>query len=179
MSTMHGTTILAVLRDDAVAVAGDGQVTQGEIVVKHTARKIQRLYNNSVLVGFAGSAADGMTLLDRLSLQLEQSGGQLRKAAVALARDWRTDKFLRRLEAQVVAATREEVLVISGDGDVVQPDRNFVAIGSGGPYAMAAAQALMDHTAMDARSIARASLEIAASICIYTNTHLVVETLPE
>jgi ATP-dependent HslUV protease subunit HslV len=179
MERVRSTTILAVLRDGVAAMAGDGQVTQGEIVLKHTARKIQRLYNNKVLVGFAGSAADGMTLLDRLSMQLEQNGGQLRKAAVALARDWRTDKYLRRLEAQVVAATVDELLVVSGDGDVVQPDRMFAAIGSGGPYALAAAQALVDHTALDARSIAKASLEIAASICIYTNTHLVVDAIPE
>ena len=178
MVRTRSTTILAVLREGVAAIAADGQVTQGEVVLKHTARKVQRLYNNSVLVGFAGSASDGMTLLDRLSMQLEQSGGQLRKAAVALAREWRTDKYLRRLEAQVVAATVEELLVISGDGDVVQPDRNFIAIGSGGPYALAAAHALMDHTTLGARDIARASLEIASSICIYTNDRLVLETIP-
>jgi ATP-dependent HslUV protease subunit HslV len=179
MATMRSTTILAVVRDGVAAMAGDGQVTQGEVVMKHTARKLQRLYNNKVLVGFAGSASDGMTLLDRLSMQLEQNGGQLRKAAVALAREWRTDKYLRRLEAQVVAATVDELLVISGDGDVVQPDHNFIAIGSGGPYALAAAQALVENTTLDARAIAKASLEIAASICIYTNNHLVVDSIPE
>jgi ATP-dependent HslUV protease subunit HslV len=179
MERIRSTTILAVTREGIAAMAGDGQVTQGDVVMKHTARKIRRLYHNRVLVGFAGSAADGITLLDRLEAQLEQAGGQLRKAAVELAKDWRTDKFLRRLEAQVIAATPGELLVVSGDGDVIQPDEGFVAIGSGGPYAHAAAQALMRHTTLDARTIARSSLEIAASICIYTNDRIAVESLPE
>ena len=179
MTPLRSTTILAVVRDGVAAMAGDGQVTQGDVVVKHSARKIQRLYHNQVLVGFAGGAADGITLLERLEAQLEAHGGQLRRAAVELAKDWRTDKFLRRLEAQVVAATPEGLLVVSGDGDVIQPDEGFIAIGSGGPYAHAAAQALIRHTPMDARAIARSALEIAASICIYTNDRIVVESLPE
>lgn len=179
MTPLRSTTILAVVRDGVAALAGDGQVTQGDVVVKHSARKIRRLYHNQVLVGFAGGAADGVTLLERLETQLEAHGGQLRRAAVELAKDWRTDKFLRRLEAQVVAATPEELLVVSGDGDVIQPDEGFIAIGSGGPYAQAAAQALVRHTSMDARLIARSALDIAASICIYTNDRIVVESLPE
>jgi ATP-dependent HslUV protease subunit HslV len=179
MERTRSTTILAVARDGVAAIAGDGQVTQGDVVMKHSARKIRRLYHNMVLVGFAGSTADGVTLLERLDTHLEQASGQLRKAAVELAKDWRADKYLRRLEAQVIAATPDELLVITGDGDVIQPDGGFVAIGSGGPYAHAAAQALMAHTALDARSVARAALEIAASICIYTNDRIVVESLPE
>jgi ATP-dependent HslUV protease subunit HslV len=179
MEPIRSTTIVAVVRDGVAAMAGDGQVTQGEVVVKHTARKIRRMYNNRILVGFAGSAADGISLLDRLEAQLEQHGGQLRKAAVELAKDWRTDKFLRRLEAEVVAASADELLVVSGNGDVIQPDESLIAIGSGGPYAQAAAQALMRHTAMRAPEIAQAALEIAASICIYTNDRIVVESLSE
>jgi ATP-dependent HslUV protease subunit HslV len=179
MERIRSTTILAVARDGVAAIAGDGQVTQGDVVMKHSARKIRRLYHNKVLVGFAGSTADGVTLLERLDTHLEQASGQLRKAAVELAKDWRTDKYLRRLEAQMIAATPDELLVLTGDGDVIQPDGGFVAIGSGGPYAHAAAQALMDHTALDARAIARTALEIAASICIYTNDRIVVESLPE
>jgi len=179
MSRTRSTTIIAVVRGGVAAMAGDGQVTQGDVVMKHTARKIRRLYHNRVLVGFAGAAADGITLLDRLEAQLEQNGGQLRKAAVELAKDWRTDKYLRRLEAEVVAATPDELLVVSGNGDVIQPDESVIAIGSGGPYAHAAAQALLRHTAMDAKAIARAALEIAASICIYTNDHLTLESIPE
>jgi ATP-dependent HslUV protease, peptidase subunit HslV len=179
MTPLRSTTILAIVRDGVAAMAGDGQVTQGDVVMKHSARKIRRLYHSQVLVGFAGGAADGVTLLERLEAQLEAHGGQLRRAAVELAKDWRTDKFLRRLEAQVVAATPEELLVVSGDGDVIQPDEGFIAIGSGGPYAHAAAQALIRHTSMDARAIARAALDIAASICIYTNDRIVVESLPE
>jgi ATP-dependent HslUV protease subunit HslV len=159
-------------------MAGDGQVTQGEVVMKHTARKIRRIYNNSVLVGFAGSAADGLALLERLEAQLEQSGGQLRKAAVDLAKDWRTDKYLRRLEAEVVAATADELLVVTGTGDVIQPDQGFLAIGSGGPYAHAAAQALVQYTSMSAVDVARSALQIAASLCIYTNDRIVVESIP-
>ncbi len=179
MERIRSTTIVAVVRDGVAAMAGDGPVTQGEVVVKHTARKIRRMYNNRILVGFAGAAADGITLLDRLEAQLEQTGGQLRKAAVELAKDWRTDKFLRRLEAEVVAASTDELLVVSGNGDIIQPDEGLIAIGSGGAYAQAAAQALIRHTALPAPEIARSALEIAASICIYTNDRIVVESLPE
>jgi ATP-dependent HslUV protease, peptidase subunit HslV len=146
-------------------------------VMKHTARKIRRMYNDKIVVGFAGSAADGLALFERLESQLEQHGGQLRKAAVELAKDWRTDKFLRRLEAEVVAATTDELLVITGAGDVIQPDEGIIAIGSGGPYAHAAAQALMRHTDLGAEEIARTALEIAASLCIYTNNQIIVEAL--
>jgi ATP-dependent HslUV protease, peptidase subunit HslV len=179
MERIRSTTIVAVVRDGVAAMAGDGQVTQGEVVVKHTARKIRRMYNNRILVGFAGAAADGITLLERLEAQLEQTGGQLRKAAVELAKDWRTDKFLRRLEAEVVAASTDELLVVSGNGDIIQPDEGLIAIGSGGAYAQAAAQALVRHTTLPAPEIARAALEIAASICIYTNDRIIVESLPE
>jgi ATP-dependent HslUV protease subunit HslV len=146
--------------------------------MKHTARKIRRVYNNKILVGFAGSAADGIALLDRLEGQLEQHSGQLRKAAVELAKDWRTDKYLRRLEAEVVAATTDELLVVTGTGDVIQPDEGIIAIGSGGPYAHAAAMALLHHTDLSAAEIARTALEIAASLCIYTNNHINLEALP-
>lgn len=179
MERIRSTTIVAVVRDGVAAMAGDGQVTQGEVVVKHTARKIRRMYNNRILVGFAGAAADGITLLERLEAQLEQNGGQLRKAAVELAKDWRTDKFLRRLEAEVVATSTDELLVVSGNGDIIQPDEGLIAIGSGGAYAQAAAQALVRHTTLPAPEIARAALEIAASICIYTNDRIIVESLPE
>jgi ATP-dependent HslUV protease, peptidase subunit HslV len=179
MERLRSTTIVAVTRDGSAAMAGDGQVTHGEVVMKHTARKIRRMYNNRILVGFAGSAADGLALLERLEAQLEQNGGQLRKAAVELAKDWRTDKYLRRLEAEVVAATADELLVVTGNGDVIQPDEGLIAIGSGGPYAHAAAQALIRHTSMTARDIAQSALEIAASLCIYTNDRIAVESLPE
>jgi ATP-dependent HslUV protease subunit HslV len=179
MERIRSTTIVAVVRNGVAAMAGDGQVTQGEVVVKHTARKIRRMYNNRILVGFAGTAADGITLLERLEAQLEQTGGQLRKAAVELAKDWRTDKFLRRLEAEVIAASTDELLVVSGNGDIIQPDEGLIAIGSGGAYAQAAAQALVRYTSLGPPEIARAALEIAASICIYTNDRIIVESLPE
>ena len=178
MQDRHGTTIIAVKRDGVVAMAGDGQITQGDVVMKHTARKIRRMYNNRILVGFAGSAADGIALLERLEGQLEQNGGQLRRAAVELAKDWRTDKYLRRLEAEVVAAAEDELLVVSGNGDVIQPDEGLIAIGSGGPYAHAAAQALLRHSSLGAREIAESAMQIAASLCIYTNDRIVVETVP-
>ena len=178
MERIRSTTIVAVARDGKVAMAGDGQVTQGEVVMKHTARKIYRMYNNRILVGFAGSAADGITLLERLESQLEQNGGNLRRAAINLAKDWRSNKYLRRLEAEVVAAAEDELLVVSGNGDVVQPDGHLIAIGSGGPYAFAAARALLDHSALDAPAIAEAALKIASSICIYTNNQIIVETIP-
>jgi ATP-dependent HslUV protease subunit HslV len=179
MSQIRSTTILAVMKNGVSAMAGDGQVTHGEVAMKHTARKIYRMYNSSIVVGFAGSTSDGITLLERLETQLEQQGGQLRKAAVELAKDWRTDKYLRRLEAEVVAASADELLVITGNGDVISPDEGIIAIGSGGPYAQAAAMALVKHSTLGAADIARAALEIAASICIYTNDHIIVEAIPE
>jgi ATP-dependent HslUV protease subunit HslV len=156
---------------------GDGQITAGDVVMKHRARKIRRLYHGAVVVGFAGSAADGLTLVERFESHLEQSGGRLRRAAVDLAKEWRTDRFLRRLEAQILAASSEEILVISGDGDVVEPDEDVAAIGSGGVYAQAAATALLRHTEMDAETIAREAMRIASDICIYTNADVVLETL--
>ncbi len=178
MARYRSTTIVAVIRDGVAAMAGDGQITHGEIALKHNARKIYRVYNDKVVVGFAGSAADGVTLVERLEGQLEQNSGQLRKAAVELAKDWRTDKYLRRLEAEVVAATAEELLVVTGTGDVIQPDEGVIAIGSGGPYAYAAASALLKHTGLSAPEIVRSALSIAASLCIYTNDHVTLETLP-
>ncbi len=178
MTRYRSTTVVAVMRNGVAALAGDGQVTHGEVALKHNARKIHRVYNDKVVVGFAGSAADGITLVERLEGQLVQHGGQLRKAAVELAKDWRTDKYLRRLEAEVVAATAEELLVVTGTGDVIQPDEGVIAIGSGGPYAYAAATALLQHTDLSAPEIARSALLIAASLCIYTNDHIIVETLP-
>jgi ATP-dependent HslUV protease subunit HslV len=173
----RATTIVAVRRGGRVAMAGDGQVTVGDVVMKRQARKIRRLHHDTVLAGFAGSAADGITLLDRFEAQLEQSGGRLRRAAVDLAKEWRTDRFLRRLEAQLLAASEEAILVLSGDGDVIEPDDEVAAIGSGGVYAQAAATALMRHTEMDAAAIAQAAMTIAGEICIYTNADVVLETL--
>ncbi len=174
---LHATTIVAVRTPSLVALAGDGQVTLGEIVMKHTARKVHRIYHGKVLAGFAGSAADGMTLLERFEAQLEGNAGQLRKAAVELAKEWRTDRFLRRLEAQIVTADGEGILLLTGDGDVIEPDGQTVAIGSGGAYALAAARALLEHSTLDAAAIARASMNIAAAMCIYTNSEIVLETL--
>ena len=174
---LHATTIVVVRTPSTVAMAGDGQVTHGDIVTKHTARKVRPIYHGAVLAGFAGSVADGLTLLERFEAQLEASSGQLRKAAVDLAKEWRTDRFLRRLEAQILVADREHILLFSGDGDVIEPDGSAAAIGSGGAYALAAARALLEHSTLNAVAIARASMAIAASMCIYTNSELVLETL--
>lgn len=178
MARTRATTIVAVRRQGQVVLIGDGQVTVGDVVMKHHARKIRRLHHDTVLAGFAGSAADGITLLDRFEAQLEHTNGQLRRAAVELAKEWRTDRFLRRLEAQLVAANEEAMLVLSGDGDVIEPDGDVVAIGSGGVYAQAAATALMRHTEMGASEIAQAAMRIAGEMCIYTNAEVVLETLP-
>ncbi|MFI5272902.1 MAG: ATP-dependent protease subunit HslV [Ktedonobacterales bacterium] len=176
---MRATTILAVRKGDDVAMAGDGQVTVGEVVMKHTARKIRRLAGGQVLAGFAGSTADALTLFDKFESMLERSQGNMRRAAVALTKDWRTDKYLRRLEAMLLVASRSELLVLTGDGDVVEPDDGVAAIGSGGTYAQAAARALLRHTDMPAAEIARAAMEIAASMCIYTNDHILLFTLED
>lgn len=168
----RGTTILAVRRGGHVAVAGDGQVTVGDMVVKQTANKLRKLYKDQVLVGFAGSVADALTLFERFEGQLEAHGGQLTRAAIELAKEWRTDRVLRRLEASLVAADKEQLLVLSGEGDVVEPDGDVVAIGSGGGYAQAAALALLQHTGLSAAEVARASMEIAAELCIYTNKNI-------
>jgi ATP-dependent HslUV protease subunit HslV len=158
-------------------MAGDGQVTLGETVIKHKARKVRRLYNDKVLAGFAGSTADAFTLFERFERKLEQYNGNLLRAAVELAKDWRTDKILRRLEALLLVADKERSLIISGTGDVVEPDDGIVGIGSGGPYAEAAARALIKHSQLSAREIAQEALKIAASLCIYTNEEIVVEEL--
>ena len=174
---MHATTILAVRHQDRTVLAGDGQVTFGNTVLKQSARKIRRLYNESILAGFAGSAADSFALFARFESKLEQYRGNLERAAVELARDWRTDRLLRRLEALLVIADRESSLVVSGTGDVIEPEDGICAIGSGGNFALAAARVLTRHSTLDARQIAEEALRTAAAICVYTNDQLVVEEL--
>src|ERR671922_1658032 len=168
----HATTVLAVRHRDETVMASDGQVTFGDTVVKQSARKIRRLYNDRILAGFAGSAADSFALFSRFEAKLEQYRGNLDRAAVELARDWRTDRLLRRLEAMMIVADRKAMFVLSGTGDLIEPDDGIVAVGSGGPFAMAAARALVRHSELDARRIAAEAMAIAADICIYTNTHL-------
>jgi ATP-dependent HslUV protease, peptidase subunit HslV len=172
----HGTTIVAVRRNGAVAMGGDGQVTLGNTVMKGNARKVRRLYNDKVLAGFAGGTADAFTLFERFEGKLEKYGN-LTRAAIELAKDWRSDRFLRRLEALLLVADPGKVLVISGNGDVIEPDYDVAAIGSGGPYALAAARALLEGSELDARSIVERSLGIAADICIYTNRNMVIDEL--
>jgi len=174
---MHGTTILAVRHRDKVVLAGDGQVSIGQTVVKHHARKVRRLYQGQVLAGFAGATADAFTLFEKFEQKLEDANGNLRRAAVQLAKDWRTDRVLRRLEALLLVADAESTLVISGSGDVVEPDDGVIAIGSGGNYALAAAKALVKHADLDARAVAEEAMRIAAAICVYTNDQLVIEEL--
>jgi ATP-dependent HslUV protease subunit HslV len=174
----RGTTILAVRDKNGVTIAGDGQVTMGQaIVMKHTARKVRKLYSGKVIGGFAGSTADAFTLFERFEVKLEEYSGNLVRAAVEMAKDWRKDKYLRRLEAMLIVADLSAMLVLSGNGDVIEPDDGVAAIGSGGPYALAAARALAANTDMDAGTIARKAMGIAAGICIYTNTELTVESL--
>ena len=172
---IRATTILAIRHRGEVVVAGDGQVSLGATVIKHQARKVRRLYHDQVITGFAGATADAFTLYDRLEQKLEQYNGNLMRSAVELAKDWRTDKMLRRLEAMLIAVDARYSLLLSGTGDVIEADDGILAIGSGGPYAQAAARALIDHSALDAAAIARTALEIAGSICVYTNTNIVVE----
>lgn len=174
---IEATTILAVRHQDKTVLAGDGQVTLGNTVLKKSARKIRRLYNDSILAGFAGSAADSFALFARFESKLEQFRGNLERASVELARDWRTDRLLRRLEAMLVVADRKSTFVLSGTGDLIEPDDGIVAVGSGGSYAMAAARALVQHSSLGAREIAEESLRIAADICIYTNANLTIEEL--
>jgi ATP-dependent HslUV protease subunit HslV len=174
---IHATTILAVRHQDHTCLAGDGQVTLGTTVVKQGARKIRRLYNDSILAGFAGSAADSFALFSRFESKLEQYRGNLERSAVELARDWRTDRMLRRLEAMMIVADRKSVFLLSGTGDLIEPDDGIVAVGSGGPYAVAAARALSRHSQLSARQIAEEAMVIAADICIYTNTSLTIEEL--
>jgi ATP-dependent HslUV protease subunit HslV len=175
--TYHGTTILAIRHRDRTAVAGDGQVTLNASVVKHRARKVRRIFNESIVVGFAGATADALSLSERLQEKLERYNGNLTRAAAELARDWRTDKLLRRLEAVMVAVDAQHLYLISGNGDVIEPDDGVIGIGSGGTVAQAAAIALMRHTELDARRIAEEALRIAASICVYTNDVITVEEL--
>ena len=174
----HATTILAVRAQGKVVLASDGQVSLGQTVMKHNARKVRRLYQGRVLAGFAGATADAFTLFEKFELKLESVNGNLRRAAVELAKDWRTDRMLRRLEAMLIVADPESTLLISGGGDVIEPDDGVIAIGSGGNYALAAAKALAAHTTLDARTIAESAMKIAASICVYTNDQLVFEELP-
>jgi ATP-dependent HslUV protease subunit HslV len=174
---MHGTTIISVRRKGVVAVGGDGQVTLGHTIMKSNARKVRRLYHNNILAGFAGGTADAFTLFERFESKLETHQGNLVRAAVELAKDWRTDRMLRRLEAMLIVADAKASLIISGNGDVIEPENSLIAIGSGGAYAKSAALALLDNTELDARAITEKSLSIASSICIYTNNHFTIETL--
>ncbi|KFN46744.1 ATP-dependent protease subunit HslV [Arenimonas metalli] len=176
-NVFHATTILSVRRGDRVVVAGDGQVTLGHTVMKSNARKVRRLAEGKVLAGFAGAAADAFTLFEVFEAKLGQHNGHLLRAAVEMAKEWRTDRRLGKLEALLAVADRESSLIISGNGDVIEPEDGLVAIGSGGPYALAAARALLQHSQLDARAIAEASLNVAGDICIYTNRNLVIEEL--
>ncbi len=174
---VRSTTVIAIRHNGSVVLAADGQVTLGNTVMKHNARKLRRLYNDRVITGFAGATADAFTLFEKLETHLEASNGNLVRAAVELAKEWRTDKFLRRLEAMLVACDKDHSLLISGSGDVIEPEKGILAIGSGGPFAQSSAMALVEHSSLDARAIAEESLKIAASICIYTNDTIMVEEL--
>jgi ATP-dependent HslUV protease subunit HslV len=175
--TFHGTTILALRKGAQVCIGGDGQVTFNNMVLKSSARKVRRLSDGRILAGFAGATADAMTLFDKLEAKLQEHGGNLTRAAVELAKDWRTDRYLRRLEAMLVAADKTSILLLSGTGDVLEPDEGVIAIGSGGGYALAAAKALMDREDLDAEQTVRKAMAIAAEICIFTNTQIITEVL--
>lgn len=177
MEQFHGTTIVSARRDGKVALGGDGQVTLGSVVIKASARKVRRLYHDRILAGFAGGTADAFTLFERFEAKLEKHQGNLVRSAVELAKDWRTDRILRRLEAMLAVADRESSLIITGVGDVLEPEHGLLAIGSGGAYAQAAARALLENTNLDAAEMVRKSLAIAADLCIYTNQNFVVEVL--
>lgn len=177
MKEFHGTTIVCVKKDGRVAMGGDGQVTLGQTAIKHTARKVRKIYNDMVIVGFSGATADALTLFDKFESKLEEYRGNLKRAAVELAKDWRTDRMLRRLEALLAIADKDSMFLISGSGDVLEPDDEVLAIGSGGPYAQSAAKALIKHSGLDARAIVEESLRIASEVCIYTNDKIVVEVL--
>jgi ATP-dependent HslUV protease, peptidase subunit HslV len=174
---IHATTILAVRHKERTVLAGDGQVTIGSTVMKHGARKVRRLHNDSILAGFAGSAADAFSLFSRFEAKLEQYRGNLERASVELARDWRTDRLLRRLEAMLIVADKKTTFLLSGTGDLIEPDDGIVAVGSGGPFALAAARALARHSGLDARQIAEEAMRVASEICIYTNPNLTIEEL--
>ena len=177
MDTWHGTTILSVRRGASVALGGDGQVTLGNVVVKATARKVRKLYHDRVLAGFAGATADAFTLFERFEAKLEKHQGHLARAAIELTKDWRTDRVLRRLEAMLAVADKETSLIITGNGDVLEPEHGIIAIGSGGAYAQAAARALLEHTALAPAEITKKALGIAGELCIYTNQQHTIETL--
>jgi len=177
METMRGTTIICVRHKGKIALGGDGQVTMGTTVVKRGARKIRRLYQEKVIAGFSGATADAFTLFEKFEGKLEQYHGNITRAAVELAKDWRTDRILRRLEALLIVADQEHTFLISGTGDVIEPDDEVTAIGSGGPYALAAARSLIRHSNLDARTIVEESMRIAADICIYTNNQIMIEEL--
>jgi ATP-dependent HslUV protease subunit HslV len=177
MEQFHGTTILSVRRGESVAMGGDGQVTLGNIVIKSSARKIRRLYQERILAGFAGGTADAFTLFERFEAKLEKHQGHLVRSAVELAKDWRTDRILRRLEAMLAVADRTSTLIITGSGDVLEPEQGIAAIGSGGAYAQSAARALLEHTDLNPETIVRESIGIAADICIYTNRNILIEAL--
>ena len=177
MTKLHATTILAVKHDGRTVVAGDGQVTLESNIIKHRAKKVRKIYKDRIIVGFAGATADALNLSERLEKKLEQFNGNLTRAAVELARDWRTDKYLRRLEAIMIAVDDTKMYLLSGNGDVIEPDEGVIGIGSGGQVAQAAAIALLNHTGLDAGSIVKAAMKIAASICIYTNDNITVEEI--
>ncbi len=177
MDTFHGTTILSVRRGAQVALGGDGQVTLGQIIVKSTARKVRKLFHDQMLAGFAGATADAFTLFERFEAKLEKHQGNLQKAAIELTKDWRTDRVLRRLEAMLAVADKHHSLIITGNGDVLEPEHGIVAIGSGGAYAQSAARALLEHSSLTAAEIVKQSLKIAGELCIYTNQHHTIEVL--
>jgi ATP-dependent HslUV protease subunit HslV len=177
MDPFHGTTILSVRRGNQVALGGDGQVTLGQIVVKSSARKVRKIYRDQVLAGFAGATADAFTLFERFEAKLEKHQGHLQKAAIELTKDWRTDRVLRRLEAMLAVADKDHSLIITGNGDALEPEHGIVALGSGGPYAQAAARALLEHSQLSATDIVKQSLKIAGDLCIYTNQHHTIEVL--
>jgi ATP-dependent HslUV protease, peptidase subunit HslV len=177
IASMHATTILAVRRNGKAVIGGDGQVTVGATVMKHNAKKVRKMYNDKILAGFAGATADAFTLFEKFEAKLEQYRGNLTRAAVELAKDWRTDRVLRRLEALMIVADIERSFILSGNGDVIEPENGIAAIGSGGPYALSAARALMDHTSLDARAIVSEAMKIAGEICIYTNKEITIEEL--
>lgn len=176
---LRATTILGVRRGETIALAGDGQVTYGEVILKHGARKIRTLYDGQVLAGFAGAVADALTLFTKFEAQLKAWDGNLRRASVELAKEWRTDRYLRRLEAQLIVGDPESLLVLSGDGDVIEPDDGIAAIGSGAPYATAAAKALLTHSDLDARAIVEAAMSITAELCIFTNDRFTIESVSQ
>jgi ATP-dependent HslUV protease, peptidase subunit HslV len=179
MHKFIGTTIVCVSKSGKVVMGGDGQVTIGQTAIKHTAKKVRKIYNNKVIVGFAGATADALTLFDKFEAKLEEYRGNLRRAAVELARDWRTDRVLRRLEALLAIADKDSMFLMSGSGDVLEPDDNVIAIGSGGSYAQSAAIALLKHSNLDSREIVEESLKIAANLCIYTNDKIIIEELSD